>query len=69
MDIVELLYSHENDKDTDAWMSCGKAADKIKSLREALNKVNAVLCVPAAEYVPAIGDAFVIIEAALKEGE
>ena len=38
-------------------------------LREALKHVNEILTIPAAEYVPAIPDAWAVIEAALKGRE
>lgn len=40
---------------------------KFDKLVKALEDVSKVLTVPAAEYVPAIGDAFKIIDQALKD--
>jgi hypothetical protein len=42
---------------------------EVERLREALSRVSATLQVPAAEYVPAIPDAWEIIDAALGTGE
>ena len=42
------------------------AAEDCERLRAALRQVNQTLMVPAAEYVPAISDAWKIIEGALK---
>lgn len=33
-DIVESLRNHARDRDIDAWMNCGDAADEIERLRE-----------------------------------
>lgn len=42
-----------------------RLAIELYVAREALNRVRETLTVPAAEYVPAIGDAFEIIERAM----
>lgn len=42
-------------------------AERVRALEEALRKTLTTLTVPAAEYVPAITDAWAIIEEALKE--
>jgi hypothetical protein len=41
-------------------------ADRIDALEAALRKVDQILSIPAAEYVPAIPDAWGVIAAALK---
>jgi hypothetical protein len=52
------------------WKAKATAAEReVEKLREALNRVSATLQVPAAEYVPAIPDAWEIIDAALGTGE
>ena len=40
---------------------------EIDKLRSALEKINLTLRIPAAEYVPAIGDVFGIIDEALNK--
>ncbi len=47
---------------------CDRAADaeaQVKTLRAALTRIQHELSIPAAEYVPAIGDVFGIIRVAL----
>jgi hypothetical protein len=52
------------------WKEVAQAAEReVERLREALNRVSATLQVPAAEYVPAIPDAWEIIDAALGEAK
>jgi hypothetical protein len=46
--------------------ACSLLIRERDGLREALKRVDRTLTVPAAEYVPAIGDAFDIITEALK---
>lgn len=41
-------------------------AERVRVLESALKRTHQTLCVPAAEYVPAIRDCFDIIDAALK---
>jgi hypothetical protein len=43
------------------------ARERERVLREALKTVDSVLTVPAAEYVPAIRDAWDVIESTLKQ--
>jgi len=60
-------------------MKCGQAKwlprvfesvqKENQKLREALEKIDKALRVPSAEYVPAIGDVFTIIDKALEQSE
>jgi hypothetical protein len=49
------------------WCNCMASTyiEEIDSLKLALKEIDEVLRVPAAEYVPAIGDAFKIIDRVL----
>lgn len=38
-DIVYWLREHDRARDTDAWMSCEKAANEIERLRDALRAI------------------------------
>jgi hypothetical protein len=68
---VEPLYRAPALRDADTIAQLVKRAEAAEAeaatLREALERVNKTLTVPAAEYVPAIGDAFVIIDQALEK--
>ena len=54
-------------KAVEEWMQKEQSEDKIDRLTQALLYVDYTLRVPAAEYVPAIGDVFNIIDKALRK--
>lgn len=52
-----------------AWNRISKIVAAFPRMREALEQVSAMLTIPAAEYVPAIGECYPILDRALAIAE